>query len=62
MRRYTEQPTEIIIGVGDVKAAIKEVIEEELPECSVNEWFVDSVHFANMIDKIIDKIQPTEEL
>ena len=35
---------------------IEEVLMEDLPECPLNEWFLESVYFANMVDRIMDRL------
>lgn len=35
---------------------IVEVLMEDLPECPLNEWFLESVYFANMVDRIMDRL------
>lgn len=31
-------------------------LEEELPECSVNEWFIRGVHFPTMVERLVDRL------
>jgi len=56
MKLYPDQPKEAL-QAKEIKGIIEEIIEEELPICPVNEWFVDSVGFANMVDKLVEKIR-----
>ena len=55
MKEYPNQP-ESTTGMNQMKDIIKEVLEEDLPDCNTNEWFIESVHFANMLDKIMEEI------
>ncbi len=59
MQTYTDQPSEKLVDnirLEKIKDVIQEVLEEELPECDINAWFIDSVHFANMLDRAMEKI------
>ena len=58
MRTYLNQPeddTPVASG-EDIKNIIMAVLDEDLPDCSTNEWFLESVNFANMVDKIMERI------
>ena len=58
MRTYLNQPeddTPVASGEG-IKNIIMEVLGEDLPDCSANEWFLESVNFANMVDKIMERM------
>jgi len=58
MRQYPDQPDEIAgIDVGYLKDTLSEIISESLPDCATNDWFIESVNFPNMIDKIVEEIQ-----
>lgn len=57
MKEYAEQPQVLSsCSEADLKSIIQSVLEEDLPDCVTNRWFVDSVNFANMIDKIVEKV------
>lgn len=58
MKYYENAPGEGVINPDpkEVKDALMEELKEELPESEVNEWFIDSIHFANMIDKIVRRM------
>jgi len=59
MREYTNQPEERLqlFDENSVRTTLEAVIEDLLPKCITNEWFLDSVYFANMIDKIISEVE-----
>ena len=60
MRVYGEQPAE---GKKEstVLDILEEVIKDELPSCPVNAWFIDSLHFYNMLDKIVERLKEYPE-
>lgn len=56
-RLYPDQIKEIgIVDRDYVRDVISGVLQDNIPEHPVNEWFIDSVHFANMVDKIVEEI------
>lgn len=59
MKEYSGQPENIKkpLTMEYIKKTIGEVLKEDLPDCEVNEWFIESVHFANMIDEITREIE-----
>ena len=59
MKDYIDQPREEIgeSDLADIKEWIKDSLKEELPDCLANKWFIESVHFANMLDGIMEKIR-----
>jgi len=59
MRVYDKQPTEEPEKSLDeklIQSIIREILSQELPSCEVNKWFIETVHFANMTDKITREI------
>lgn len=48
MITYPNQPN----NAEEILNNLKDVLTDNLPECEVNRWFITSVHFANMLDKI----------
>lgn len=56
MKVYLDQPTEGGVE-ADIKKQIEDSLKENLPDCLANEWFIESVHFANMIDTIMEEIR-----
>ena len=67
MRIYLDQPQEedksaglrkmgLRMKMSKMERIIQEVIEEDLPDCAINSWFLKSVYSANMVDRIMDKI------
>ena len=51
MKVYPNQPSEFI-EVDEAFEEVKRILEDDLPDCNVNSWFIQSLYFANMIDKI----------
>lgn len=56
MKTYPDQP-EVVAHMDEVRKIVEEVLDEDLPECAVNEWFVETVYCANMLDKIIERLR-----
>lgn len=54
MKEYPEQWREA--DIDKLRDIIQGVLEDELPECGTNRWFVHSIYFANMLDKIMQEI------
>ncbi len=64
MRQYTDQPKEDPVtedNINYIIATISSILTEELPDCDINDWFLRSVHFANMMDKIKEDIQDDQD-
>jgi len=58
MREYPDSPKKIeVYDRNNTQKLLEEIIEEDLPECFLNEWFIESVYFANMIDKILIRLK-----
>lgn len=59
MKEYSDQPEEQEPEESDtktmdmMKVIISTVLLEDLPACSTNAWFIDSVDFANMLDRMM---------
>jgi len=60
MRAYAEQPREQLEddkpNMDGIRKIINEGLMENLPDCSINNWFLESVYYANMLDNIIQTI------
>jgi len=57
MKEYPNQPESMKTkDMAGIQLIIKKVLEEDLPDCRANQWFIESVHFANMLDKIMEEI------
>ena len=58
MRIYSDlkQEDEKEKDMDEMKEIMLDILEDELPECTTNERFIESVHFANMVDKIMTRI------
>lgn len=56
MKDYPDQPTKNIEDVRQIVDIIKEVLDDDLPDCATNDWFLESVYYANMVDKIASRI------
>jgi len=60
MRIYNEQPQSLRQLTNSDIAAINKMIrcrlEDALPECATNEWFIGSIYFAGMVDDIVEDI------
>ena len=52
MKTYPEQPPQD----SSTRENIEEILIEDLPDCSTNEWFIQSIHFANMVDRIVNRL------
>jgi len=64
MRKYPDQPSistdqfgSSTDNVKDLTRFIIDFLSEELPDCPTNEWFIESVHLANMADKLVEELQ-----
>ncbi len=58
MQRYPDQVEASERDPGDISESIKALLKDKLPDCPTNDWFIKSVHFANLMDSIcrlIDK-------
>ena len=60
MRYYPDQPEESKESkeserMGEMKKIVEKVLQDELPDCTTNEWFMGSPNFANMVDKIMER-------
>jgi hypothetical protein len=63
MMKYPNQPTGKIVAdvdLGQITRIISAVLEDRLPDCETNKWFIQTVHYPNMIGEIIRAIR--EEL
>ncbi len=60
MQLYPEQPIERTKTSGEefryLEKFVADTIGACLPDCSTNEWFVGTVHFANMVTKLVREI------
>ena len=57
MRIYQNQPDDYgRISSPDFTRYIVDFLKQELPDCIINEWFIGSVDFANMVDKLVDEL------
>jgi hypothetical protein len=59
MRIYPDQPDEpeeVMLHPEPVARFIRDFLKEELPECRVNEWFLETVYFANMCDNLTEDL------
>ena len=57
MRVYQNQPDDYgRISIPDFTRYIVDFLKQELPDCIINEWFIGSVDFANMVDKLVDEL------
>jgi len=57
MRVYQNQPDDYgRISIPDFTRYIIDFLKQELPDCIINEWFIGSVDFANMVDKLVDEL------
>ena len=56
MRRYPDQPSLVSIDVLDLENYILAFLKEELPQCDTNEWFLRSVHGANVAGKLANEL------
>jgi len=62
MTEYPDQPGECepaesdTMTMDELRTVLDAFIRDALPVCSTNDWFIDSVYFANMLDKIVDII------
>uniref|UniRef100_A0A6M3LC90 Uncharacterized protein n=1 Tax=viral metagenome TaxID=1070528 RepID=A0A6M3LC90_9ZZZZ len=56
MRKYPKQPDNLGVDMDKVKGIIEDIIEDDLPDSPVNQWFLDSVNFANMVDRIMARM------
>ena len=58
MRTYPDRPNETTTGkdMDEIKGIIERTLDDKLPDCPVNRWFLGSVYYANMIDEIISEI------
>lgn len=52
---YTE-PLFNLVSREEFTQTIIKFLEEELPECDTNNWFIQSVHLANMVDLLVDRL------
>jgi len=58
MRQYPGQPNETtVFDTQYLKDTLSEIISDSLPDCAANDWFIESVNFPNMIDKIVVELQ-----
>ena len=60
MNLYTDQPKEPPEVEID-ESHITDIIKDSLPECRINEWFLESIYFANMVDEIVISIRESNE-
>ena len=57
MRVYPDQPDDYgRISIPDFTRYIVDFLKEELPDCIINEWFIESIYFANMVDKLVEEL------
>ena len=57
MRVYQNQPDDYgRISIPDFTRYIVDFLKQELPDCIINEWFIGSVDFVNMVDKLVDEL------
>ena len=63
MRNYPDQPAEVLEGEGrylasmdEIRSIIQATLQNDLPECETNEWFMASVNFPNMLDRMMQDI------
>ena len=58
MKEYMDQPKEgkTVEESVNIIRWIEDSLKEDLPECPTNEWFIESIHFANMVDKIMKEL------
>jgi len=57
MRVYQDQPDDYgRISIPDFTRYIVDFLKEELPDCITNEWFIESIYFANMVDKLVEEL------
>ena len=56
MKEYPGQPEERNISCKTLSNSLMDILKDELPDCKVNEWFIATTHFANMVDKIVAKV------
>ena len=61
MKVYDGQPEEGEIDNWILKRRIAELLEEQLPDCRENEWFLKSIYFSNLMDKIEELIDKAED-
>ena len=63
MKEYPDQPEEQEpiesndnSSMNKMRKIIKEILEEELPTCSTNDWFLESIYFDAMLDKMMGEV------
>lgn len=56
MRIYPDQVPVSRSDMDYIRDIVKDILEYELPDCETNGWFIASVHFANMLDKMMGEI------
>lgn len=57
--QYPDQPSEQPVDnirMDKIQKVIQRALEEQLPDCGTNAWFIKSAHFANMLDSIMQTI------
>ena len=59
MRTYDNQPSDLLNKIA-LSNLIMSELKDNLPNCKINEWFLDSCDFANMVDKIAEIILEEE--
>lgn len=61
---YPEQPSEQLtdnlrtdkMRLDKIRTIIQVELEDKLPDCATNDWFIKSVYFANTLDSIMQTI------
>lgn len=57
MKDYPDQPYIITKRSAEEDTGfIIDFLKDELPTCETNEWFIESVHLANMVAKLVEEL------